>query len=73
MFIRFRVLLPSATYIPMSLYGSVLVSMICIMGKSSGRYYQSTEELLVGQILQEVVPGLRKQQAADINLAVKSA
>jgi hypothetical protein len=73
MFFRFRVFLPLATYILMSLYGSVHVSMLNIMDKSPGSYYQSTEEDLVGKILQEAASSLRCRQAADINLAVESA
>ena len=70
MFIRFRVFLPSATYILMSLYGSVLVSMVSIMGKSSGTCYQSSEEAVVGKILQEVVSSLEYWQVVDIMTAV---
>ena len=70
MFIRFRVYLPLATYILMSLYGSVLVSMLSIMDKSPGSFYQSSEEAFVGKILQIVVFGLGYRQVVDIVPAV---
>ena len=60
MFIRFRVQIPSATYILMSLYGSVLVSMLSIMDKSPGSYYQPTEEAVVGKSLQQIILTLRQ-------------
>jgi len=70
MFIHFRVYLPLATYILMSLYGSVRVSMLCIMDKSPGSYYQSTEEDLVGKILQKAVPGLRRKGFVGVSRAL---
>ena len=66
MFIRFRVFLPSATYILMSLYGSILVSMVNIMDKLPGSFYQSTEEAFVGKILQIFVSSLGYRSAVAI-------
>ena len=70
MFIRFRVFLPLATYILMSLYGSVRVSMLSIMDKSPGSYYQSTEEDLVGKILQNAVLDLSRKDFIGVSRAV---
>ena len=70
MCIRFRVLLPLATYILMSLYGSVRVSMLSIMAKSQGSYYQSTEEPFVGIFLQKVVSSLGYRQVIEVTPAV---
>jgi hypothetical protein len=70
MFIRFRVFLPLATYILMSLYGSVLVSMLSIMDKSPGSYYQSIEEAFVGKILHKVILDLRLIDFIGVSRAV---
>ncbi len=49
--IHVRVKFPLATYIPMSLYGSLLVSMLCIMVELTIIIYQQTVEADVGDFL----------------------
>ena len=58
--VHVRVKFPLATYFPMSMNGSILVSMSSIMALSSDFFYQQMKEAVVGKSLQQIILILRQ-------------